>query len=224
MKYPPVKIFLKYNNNYLKFLTINKGNEDSEDESLYTEFLDCYEYKNELFNNPYITYHSGGGILDFKTKSNKRLLTNKIDSYKLNHIKKNDIFEIFSIEISPSIFSKLEKFSLSSIKNFLKRNWINLVEIGPCGIEIIKQDDAKTTFIIFDIAIKKDLNLYFNIHKIIYNEVLEKFSNDNYISICFLNSVLGLTIFFKENNIKTKNITQDLKVIMKKSSFNLKLA
>lgn len=221
--YPTIKIILKYNNNYLKFFKINKGYEDSEDESLYTEFLGYYEYNNELFNNPYITYHPGGGILDFKTKSNKKLLTNKIDSYKYSDIKKNKIYEIFFIEISPTIFNKLEKISMNTIKKLQKRNWLNLVEVDPSCKEIIKLDDDKETFIIFDIAIKKNLNLCFNIHNIIDNEVLEKFSDDYYISTYFLNSVLGLTIFFKENNIKTKNIIQDLKVVMKKSSFNLKL-
>jgi len=221
--YPPLKIIFKYHDNYLEFLKINKGNENSEDESIYTNFLGCYEYSNEPFNNPYITYHPGG-ILDFKTLSGKKLLTDKICSQKFDDIKENKIFEIFSIEISPSLFSKLDKISINSIEKLHKRKWINLLEIGPFSNKRIKQHEAKETYIIFDIDIKKNVNLYFSIHKITDNKVLNKLSDDDYISAFFLNSNLCLTIFIKKDNIKTKNDTQDLKVIMREESFNLKLA
>ena len=112
---------------------------------------------------------------------------------------------------------------MNTIKKLQKRNWLNLIEVDPSCKEIINLNDYKETFIIFDIAIKKNLNLFFNINKKIDKEVLEKFSDDNYISTYFLNSILGLTVFFKENNIKTRKITHDLKVTMGKNSFNLKL-
>ena len=178
---------------------------------------------NKLFKKPYITYHPGEGSLDFKTKNDKKLLINKIDSYKYSDIKKNKIYEIFCIEISPTIFNKLEKIPADTVKKLQKRNCINLIEVDQNFKEIIKLDDDKETFIIFDIAIKNNLNLFFNINKIIGKKVLEKYSDDNYISTYFLNSILCLTVFFKENNIKTRNITHDLKVTMEKSSFNLKL-
>ncbi len=221
--YPPFKIFFKYHDNYLEFLKINKGNEGSEDESIYTDFLGCYEYNKEPFDNPYLTYHPVG-ILDFKTLSNKKLLTDKIYSLKLDDIEENKMFEIFSIEISPSLFNKLDKFSINSSEKLQKRKWINLLEVGPFSNKNIEQGKARETYIIFDIDINKNVNLYFNIHKIIENEVLNKLSNDNYISTYYLNSNLCLTIFLKEDNMKTKNGINDLKVIMGKKSFNLKLA
>lgn len=221
--YPPFNIFFKYHDYYLKFLKINKGNEDSEDESIYTDFLGCYEYDKELFDNPYITYHPGG-ILDFKTLSKKKLLTDKIYSLKFNDIKENKIFEIFSIEISPTIFNKLEKISANDIKKLEKRNWIYLVEVGQNFKEIIELEVDKETFIMFDINIKKNLNLCFYINKTIDKEVLEKLCNGNYVSMYFLNSDLYLTIFLKEDNVKTKNGIQDLKIFMGEKSFNLKLA
>ena len=215
---------MKYNNNYFKFFNINKGYERNKDESLYTEFLDCYEYGNELFDNPYITYHPSFGGLYFKTKSKKKLLSNKIDSYKSNDIKKDKIYEIFFIEISPTIFNKLEKISINDIKKLRDRKWICLVEVDPSPKEIIQLDEDKETFIIFDMTIKKNLNLCFYINKIINKDVLEKISDGNYISTYFLNTDLGLTIFLKEGNIDTNKGIQDLRVIIGEESFNLELA
>ncbi|MHB8279749.1 MAG: hypothetical protein ACYDIA_19150 [Candidatus Humimicrobiaceae bacterium] len=219
--YPPFYIILKYDNNYFNFLKINKGNEESEDQSLYIDFLGSYKYENKLFECPYITYHPGGGILDFKTKSNNKLLKDKIDSYKYNDIENNKIFNIFSIKIFPGILSKLEK-NIIDFEKFLKRNWINFVEVGLNSTRIIKQGEAKVTYIIFNIeSKKKSSNLYFYIHKKIGNKILDNYFNYNYLSIYFQKALLDFTISFKEENIITKNIVQDLKVIMKEKSFNL---